>query len=222
MYLLRSNGEDLQRSVWSAARTPCGCVRPTCLRSSATRWTGSAGTLVIFAGAGFHVAPVHPLLLARSLHLKYIFAKCRKSNPNPDISRHLDDTPYVSPCGLPVTRANLPCVLTKRLISQVPIKGVPRFASERHRRHPVGRKNASSPPSSSSARRRSLHARARRGHRRCRRQAADIIPLDPSHPPIDPPADHLRRPHVIRTRETSGACHHCQRHVAWGAQMGWQ
>ena len=46
-------------------------------------------------------------------HLKYILQKCRKSNPNPNISRHLDDTAYVSPCLNPVTRAYLPCVLTK-------------------------------------------------------------------------------------------------------------
>ena len=62
MYLLRSNGEDLQRSVWSAARTPYGCVRPTCERPGAMRWTGPGGTSSIFAGAGFHVALCHPLI----------------------------------------------------------------------------------------------------------------------------------------------------------------
>ena len=159
--------------------------------------------------------------MSAARHLKYILQKCRKSNPNPNISRHLDDTAYVSPCLNPVTRANLPCVLTKRLITQAPIKGVPCFASfcrvPRNLRLFRGRKTASSAPSSSSARRRSLHARARRPHRRCRRRAADIIPFDPSHPPTDPHTDHLRRPHVIRTRDRPGACHHCQRHVAWSA-----
>ena len=62
MSLPFSNGEEFERSVWSAACTPCGCMPPTCLRSSATRWTGSGGTSSIFAGAGFHVARVHPLL----------------------------------------------------------------------------------------------------------------------------------------------------------------
>ena len=71
--------------------------------------------------------------------LKYILQKCRESNPNPNISRHLDDTAYVSPWGNPVTRANLPCVLTKRLITQAPIEGVPKgragkIASSPHRR----------------------------------------------------------------------------------------
>ena len=56
-----SNGEDFRSSVWWGARTGGGCVRPTCLRPSATRWTESAGALSIFAGAGFHVSPVHPL-----------------------------------------------------------------------------------------------------------------------------------------------------------------